>query len=301
MGKPLRSFGSSDRLIEVDVNTFARNKCRLPGSVTFDVSRYPEHHRGKQSFGYLIQRRSDRNYAMRALCLDDHGAEYNTFKMTRVVMPSIVWFPPTNLNDHSNDLTVIDGVHLNLIRPIDGQTLLTGRAIVDAVSATGKPTECLFLNGASNSNSGGAISANDVALAISKCSGSLLCVSLTECDTNINLVDALASCSKLRGLIIDECEFWGEDEQADTALAAVLRSCPDLRWCLVQSKSMFGTSCWEALALDGSCPKLEVLWIDDAGARVKAGSDVIRKALAGRADMLKLCKIRPDKKYVSQY
>ena len=141
--QPLCRFGECRKKITVDVDIFARNKCSLPGSVIFDPSVYPEHYKGKGSFGYLIQRMSDRNYAMRALCIDGHGAEYSMFQLKGFARPSIAWHPSTNLDDHACNRTIIDGCHLNLIHPFNGQSRLAGSTIVDTVAKSAENIECL--------------------------------------------------------------------------------------------------------------------------------------------------------------
>jgi len=301
-----RKFGKTNKEIFIDPNLFARHPCCIPGGVARNPSAYPNYHKGRGSFGFLIQRLSDRNYAMRALCLDGYGAEYNTYKKARANYISVVWYPPANLNDHASDKTIIDGCHLDMIDPIDGKTYLTGSNLQSAIVNSGTSPECIFLNGA-QSNPGSVISADDIAFPISKCHDTLRCIALTECKINANLVAAIASCSKLRGLILENCQLWGDDENmpTDKHLAALLRSCPNLRWCFVKS-SIFGAECWNALA-ENACPNLEVLWVDaplhtqDRIDTIRGDHDTIRSALNSRWDKLKLCMINPDDKNKSRY
>jgi len=302
-----RKFGKTNRQIVVDANLFARNPCRIPGGTTRLPSDYPGYNKGKGSFAFLIQRLSDRNYAMRAMCLEGHGAEYNTFKKANVYYVCVVWYPPSNLDNHKNDATIVDGCHLDLIDPSDGKTYLTGRNLDSVIVNASEPVECLFLN-ASQSNSGNCISADDIATAISKCKDSLQCLALNECKLDASMISAIASCSKLRGVIIDSCELWGkgDDRPTDAGLSEVLRSCSDLRWCFVKS-SIFGTDCWNALADEGACPNLELLWVDaplntqDRIHTARGDHDTIRTALEHRANKLKLCMINPDEKNKSRY
>lgn len=304
-----RKFGRANRAITPDVNLFARNPCRIRGSVPRHPGAYPNYHKGKGSFGFLIQRLSDRNYAMRALCLDGHGAEFDTYQKPGVNYISVVWHPPTNLEDHAKDETIVDGCHLDLIDSKDGKTYLTGPFLEAAIVDATRPVECVFLNGA-QSNPGSEISADDIASAISKCKDTLLCVSMTECKMNANLVSALASCPKLRGLTLENCQLRGEGKArpTDESLAAVLRSCPDLRWIFVKS-SLFGGECWNVLVEDGACPNLEVLWVDaplhtlDRTEAARGDHDTIRRALEGRGagGKLALCMINPDHQNISRY
>ena len=304
-----RKFGKTNESISVDQEIFARNPCPIPGSKPHHPCAYPNHTKGKGSFGFLIQRLSDRNYAMRALCLQGTGAQYNTYKKPNASYISVVWYPPTNLNDHVNDTRIVDGCHLDLVDPNCGKTYLTGPNLNSAIEKQGQDNvECLFLNGA-QSNDGSELDADDIATSIAMCQYTLLCLSLTECKINAKLIDLISSCRKLRGLIIENCQICGEGNSSrpnDFNLANVLRSCQDLRWCFIKS-SIFGTECWNCLATEGVCPNLEVLWIDsplhtmDRTNIARGNHDTIRKALNGRADTLKLCMINPDEKNKSRY
>jgi len=112
-----RKFGKTNQQIKVDPNIFQNNPCRITGSQTNHPSAYPNSTKGKGSFAFLIQRLSDRNYAMRALCLDNHGATYTTYQKKNVNYISVVWFPPLNLNNFNTDMSIVDGCHLDLIHP----------------------------------------------------------------------------------------------------------------------------------------------------------------------------------------
>ena len=306
--KPERKFGKvAAHDIIVDEHLFHHNPCRIPGGKSNHPKKYPNFHKKTGSFGFLIQRLSDRNYAMRALCLDGYGAQYNTYKKEHVSYISVVWYPPNNLKDHRDDATIVDGCHLDLIDPTDGKTYLTGSNTQKAVENAGVPVECLFLNGA-QSNLGSAMTAGDVASTIAMCKESLLCVSLTECKLNGAILNELASCTKLRGLIIENCQIWGkgDDKPTDAMLAAVLGACVDLQWCFVKS-SIFSANCWDMLDNTDTCPNLEVLWID-APTHTKDRVDVARgdvnaiyRALNSRAKKLKICMINPDEKNNSRF
>ena len=312
-----RKFGKVKKEISVDEKIFKLNPCRIDGSVQHPPDAYPNHTKGKGSFGFLIQRLSDRNYAMRALCLHGYGAQYNTYKKSDVTYISVVWYPPSNLNEHVNDTTIVDGCHLNLVHPENGRTYLTcpnlDKAIVNgnAVSGT-RGVECLFLNGA-QSNPGSTISADDIASCITKCKDTLLCLAMTECKINVHLLTTIASCKKLRGLTLENCQLCdGETTRPnDAMLANVLRSCPDLRWVFVKT-SIFGTECWNVLAegmAGTNCPNLEVLWVDspmhtlDRTHITRGDHDTIRRVLNQRSGggSLELCMINPDENCMSRY
>ncbi|CAB9530670.1 unknown protein [Seminavis robusta] len=65
-----------------------------------------------QTFAFLLQRISDRNYAMRSVCVDGGGIVYTKFRCHRRWRP--VWFPETSLNDHSDNDKIVDGITLSL-------------------------------------------------------------------------------------------------------------------------------------------------------------------------------------------
>ena len=112
---PERVFGMTNRPIKVDILKFARNRCRVQGGHTEHPSKFPGKYESKTSFAYLMQRLSDRNYCMRALCIDGSGAEYTTYKgNANVSTAPVTWFPATSLNDHSHDDTIVDACHLDL-------------------------------------------------------------------------------------------------------------------------------------------------------------------------------------------
>jgi hypothetical protein len=144
--------------------------------------------------------------------------------------------------------------------------------------------------------------------AIQTCASSLQCISLTESVISKNILQALASCPNLSGILLDDLQNSNNaaSRANDDGLAAVLRACPKLTWLYVDD-SMFGTACWTALAdKNGTCPNLEVLWVDsttnsDKGRRNKAVGDVavIRRVLASGS--FKLCMVNPDTKLKSRY
>jgi len=308
-----RNFGKVNQPIHFDDMLFLRNPCRIPGGTSRHPTAYPNYRKGKGSFGFLIQRLSDRNYAMRSLCLDRSGATYNTYKKKGVNYISVVWYPPSNLNDHADDDTIVDGCHLDLIDPNNGRTYLDGPNLISAIRNAVNHVRCVFLNGA-QSNPGSDIGAGDIAAAIDACSDSLLCLSLTECKLSAGLLRSITGCQKLRGIIIENCQLWGGGEEGqdderptDVMLAETLRACPELRWCFVKS-SIFGTECWNALEdCKNVCPHLEVLWVDaplhtEERIDVARGDhDTIRRALESRRDVLKICMINPDDKNESRY
>jgi len=244
---------------------------------------------------------------MRSFCLDGYGASYNMIKMPDG-NELCAWLPKSNLNDHATDETILDGCHLDLINPKSGETYLTSTNLQSAICKAGPSVECLFLNGAQTN--GQTIAANDIALAISKCCSTLKCIGLTECELNAPLLNALASCNLMRGVILENCLIhYGQaddDVATDQKLAAVLRSCLNLGWCFVKA-SIFGEECWNALAEEGGCPNLEVLWVDASTSNedridfARGDHDTIRSVLYSRADKLKICMINPDDEMKSRY
>jgi hypothetical protein len=163
-----------------------------------------------------------------------------------------------------------------------------------------------------------------VAAAILKCKDSLKCVSFMETKISASIVDALAACSNLHGLLfkyVENCARpgaagGGHQPTTSEGLAAVLRANPQLKWLHVDGyfggPSFFGAPCWEALQ-QGACPGLEVLWVDMCNREVArewtgqthAPPAVVREALTAPASALakslKLCMINPDVKLVSRF
>lgn len=116
---------------------FGRNPCRVDGGVGTPVSAFPGG-AGIKGFVYLVQCISDRNYAMRAFCLDGHpSACYVTYKPPRCINKNCTWLSPTNLNQHGSDLTIVDSCHTDLTNPTDGESCLTTANLLAACSAPG--------------------------------------------------------------------------------------------------------------------------------------------------------------------
>eukprot|EP00563_Minutocellus_polymorphus_P020716 CAMPEP_0197728640 /NCGR_PEP_ID=MMETSP1434-20131217/27594_1 /TAXON_ID=265543 /ORGANISM="Minutocellus polymorphus, Strain CCMP3303" /LENGTH=86 /DNA_ID=CAMNT_0043315127 /DNA_START=13 /DNA_END=269 /DNA_ORIENTATION=+ len=73
------------------------------------------------------------------------------------------------------------------------------------------------------------------------------------------IMSALAKCSNLRGLMLSMTQT----HATDADLAPIISSCPDLRWLYIDETSgLFQDASWQALLKDGSCPNLEVLWVE---------------------------------------
>ena len=287
-----RKFGPQKGNFKPDDNRFMRNPCRISGGEQNLPSEYPGS--GKSSFGYLIQRYSDRNYAMRGLCLDDDGAKYTSFAKGGVTQRCLAFLPETDLNDHSNDVTIVDAVHLDLINPKSGKSYLTGDNFLKAMSAE---VECIFLNSYD-------MKSDVIVQAIDMCRDNLKCFSVTEGTVTKEMLAALAKCPNLRGLTLTMTETYA----GDADLAPIISSCSDLRWLYIDETSgLFQNSSWKALLQAGSCTNLEVLWVEsttggDGWRNVARGNhDVIRRALNARKDTLKLCMINPDNKLKSRY
>lgn len=241
------------------------------------TNRYPG--TGQNGMLYSIQRNSDRNYAMRATCLDGAGARYVTYKRAHVLCKVVAWLPPTNLNDHAPDASVVDCCHASLLVPGTNSAActLTAAALLHAVSPS---TKCLFVNCFSNDGRGFACAGyapGAVAASVAATQGGLQCVGLSECPVGRRTLEALAAgCPDLRGLTFSMCTAPqkpeaaappstyprmvndADDAPSDALLAAVLRACPHLEWLLVDVEGgHFGDACWRALA-SGCCPALKV-------------------------------------------
>ena len=290
-----RKFGPQKGNFKPDDNRFMRNPCRISGGEQNLPGEYPGS--GKSSFAYLVQRLSDRNYAMRGLCLDNDGAKYTSFAKSGVTQRCLAFLPETDLNDHANDDTIVDAVHLDLINPKSGKSHLTGENFLKAMSAG---VECIFLNSYDTQN----MKSDVIVQAIDMCKDSLKCFSLTEGIVTKDMLAALAKCPNLRGLTLSMTET----HAMDADLAPIIASCPEMRWLYIDETSgLFQNASWKALLKDGSCPNLEVLWVEstkggDGRRNVARGDhDAIRRALNARKDTLKLCMINPDDKLKSRY
>ena len=76
-----RIFGFVDGDVQPDENRFHRHPCRIAGGEQHLPCDYGKTigGEGTSSFAYLVQRISDRNYAMRGLCIDGGAYDYVSF------------------------------------------------------------------------------------------------------------------------------------------------------------------------------------------------------------------------------
>jgi hypothetical protein len=295
-----RTFGPTNVTFSKleDMKIFMRNPSRIPSEYEKRLpSQYGNGGTGKSSFVYLMQRLSDRNFAMRSLCIDNSGARFTSFELPRIITHCIHWIPDSNLNDHANDDTILDTFHTDLYHHKTGHHCLTAETLL----ACTKPNmECLFLTNFSK----GSHDENSKAIvqAIQTCSANLKCITLNACTMSLDILEALAKCPQLRGLLFAFNEtgtYYGDDSSTkyDAAMAKILKSCPQLRW-LYMDYFPFHGACWDALDDGAVCPELQVLWIacpvsKDGRMHVTAGNhDTIRNVLRNRA--LPLLMINPD-------
>merc|ERR1719174_3075910 len=98
---------------------------------------------------YCIQRNSNRNYAMRAFCLDSPcpGARFVTYKAKRVMRRTAVWLTRSNLNDHATDDSIVDASHAAMFFPNKAkqrtEILLTADNLIGSCNPR---TQCIFVN-----------------------------------------------------------------------------------------------------------------------------------------------------------
>jgi hypothetical protein len=298
----------------IDENIFLRNPCRIAGGKQHLPREYGNSGTCKpiNSYYYLLQRLSDRNYAMRGLCIDGDGAQYTSFKKTSIVNKCVVFLPETDLNDHADDPTIVDACHLDLICPSTGDCFLTAENLLKAVTPR---TECIFINGYQLGGVGGTsqrkVNPNVIVDAIDTCRENLQCFSLTESVLTNEILLALAKCKKLKGVTLSMTQKYSKDdstEASDEGIESIIMSCPDLSWLFVEETAMlFGDASWKALDSTDVCPKLEVLWIssyhktDDCHHVTRGDHSVIRRVLSNRYASLKLCMINPDERLKSRY
>ena len=283
---------------------FVRQPCRIEGGVLADFPNEYGHGTEKNSHAYMLQRISDRNYAMRSMCMDQGGAVYANFSKRNTMCKLVTWYPNSNLDDHSNDETIVDACHLDLVNKEDGgSTFCTPENLKKAVHPG---TTCIFMNNYQRSP----CKPQSLLDSIQTCAGSLQCIALSETYISNNILQAVASCPNLLGITLDMLMMntggSSHSTATDEGLAAVLRSCPKLKWLFVQNDKIFGTACWTALA-GGACPSLEVLWVratlfdDNFFDKAVGDVSVIRSVLASRDPSLKLCMVNPDKDGKSRY
>ena len=300
----------STRVPVFDYEFFVRNPCRLQGGIVAPPDAYPGS--GKSSYLHMLRCLSDRNYAMREFCTatfkNPTGARYATYSALHSSQRIPVWLPRTNLDEHAKTRTIVDGFHAHLIDPKNGQSLLTGDNLEDAMT---EGVECLFVNRLHDSPA-------TIVRCIEKSRKTLLCLSLVDCTIDESTLRAIGTCSNLRGLILSECnisaaaaaETRGSLEEnttkaADAALAASLTACPRLRWLLCESRNcpFFFDACWTALEAD-SCPLLQILWVETIGRTVEketAGYRLLTSGTGAVLRQLRLCMINPDKKLNSEF
>jgi len=303
----------------IDKNRFLRNPCCVAGGKQNPPEDYANTGRGApiNSYYHLIQRLSDRNYAMRGLCIDGDGLSYTSFTKTDMLYPVVVFLPETNLNDHSKNPTILDACHLDMIHPTTGACLLTETNLLQAVSPE---TECIFLNGFQNGGPSRRdkqkVDPNVVVKMINACKDNLKCFALTECIVSNEILGALASCKKLMGLTFYTTQACsgsspGSTQADDKGLAAIIKACTDLRWLYVVDCDFFRDASWKAISNNDSpttaCPNLEVLWVTSHKStrsrhHVCYGDhDAIRRTLSDRASTLKVCMINCDTELKSRH
>jgi hypothetical protein len=285
-----RMFGPEKDNFKLDTELFLRNPCHVAGGQARVLKNFPG--TGKASFVCLIQRLSDRNYTMRSLCLENSGARYTNFSLPQWVCQSVAWLPDTNLDDHASNETILDTFHTDLFDPKTGKHALTAKNLLAAAHSK---IECLFLTNFTTDPKA-------IVKAIQACPN-LKCITLNSSSVSKEILQALAKCHELRGLIFCETENKGADHGLDEGLALVLSGCPHLKFLFVDSFPFEG-ACWKVLA-ERACHALEVLWIDcpvnrDGRLDVARGDHtVIRRVLTSRT--LHLCMINPDRKLKSRF
>jgi len=306
--------GNITNVAVIDENIFLRNQCRVAGGMQHLPAEYGNSGSRKPlaSYYYLVQRLSDRNYAMRGLCIDGDGAQYTSFKKSCIVNKCVVFLPDTNLNDHADDPHILDACHLDLICHKSGECFLTAENILKAVTVR---TECIFLNGYQFGGVGKTskhkVDPNAIVKAINVCRENLLCFSLTESVLTNEILTALSRCKKLKGVMFSTTQNYsgdGSTNATDHGLESIIKSCHDLCWLFVEEGTMlFRDASWKALDSEKSCPNLEVLWIssyqstDDRHHVTRGDHKIIRRVLNNRSSTLKLCMINPNEKLKSRY
>jgi hypothetical protein len=303
--KPKRSFAfqfGEDLAAKdptIDAKIFARNPCRVTGGHRCAPDMYPGK-TGKTGYLALLQRQSNRNYAMREFCLGDAadgevGARFKSFKLPNYGCRTVAWYATEDLDVVGQDPSVTDTLHADLADPKTGKCLLTRANLIAATSAS---TRCLFINSYQTCGRTGVVADETaVAEAIRIAAPSLECLSIVESTLNGAALDELAKCHNLRGILLSNNST--DATATDATVANVLRASSQLRWLFVEGSygsvvRLFGDQCWSALQ-DG-CPQLQVLWVDLSGAGQEAQLAKARRVLANGSpvrERLKLCMICP--------
>ena len=188
----------SKAAVTMDVDVFARHPASVGlGGKQEHVTAFPGGG-SKSGFACLLQRLSDYVYTVSAYCADpSRGARFTMFTPKKR-KPQEVWLPPAGCGLGGklapNSSCVLDTVHLDLVRPVDGKTRLTKDALLTAVSSS---ITHLFLNIFRDAAS--------TAAAITNCGG-LQVVTLLECSVSPGVVEALATKgTSLRGVVFKGC------------------------------------------------------------------------------------------------
>jgi hypothetical protein len=252
-----------------DNGIFFRNPTDIQGAKVLAMSAYPSPSGGQPGYDFLdnVRRDSDRNYLMRSFCLEGSivsGASFTTVKKPNAMSRVMSWLTPTNLEEHVDDESIVDGYHAGLFHPNPKNSRFDILLSVDSLLAECSPaTRCLFLDCFTAKGGGcecAGFTATAVAEAIAATDGQLQCFAMSEsCISNAD-VAALSKCVDLRGFMVSHNSHSQTDPPTDEAMAQLLRKTgASLKWLWCHALP-FGNASWNALA-DGACPHLEFLWV----------------------------------------
>ena len=225
-----------------DAGYFCRNPCHVPGGLA-EIDPSPGKYPSSGQFGMLhrIQQNSERHYAMhafvnrhRAAFLASHsppggksnapkvGAAYVTYARKHVLNRCVGWASPWALNHFEKDTRpggpIVDACHAALLVPRDRycESLLAAEHLVGSCS---KATRSLFVNCFNDAGQYGQFrcpgyAPDAVARAVAATEGGLECLALTETPLCGAVLEELAKCPELRGVMFERASGWRTSQQS---------------------------------------------------------------------------------------
>ena len=168
----------------------------------------------------MLHRLSDQHYSMLALVLDGEPPTYQdaTSAGAGGTCWRRHWLPTKHWWDHAGDPAIVDTVHMDLVDPADGSSLLR---TADLEAACGEHVHALFLHAAS------AVGAADLARCLTRCPN-LRCLCVSECVVDDSVLRTVATrCRQLRALRLYMCTGVATSASLHVALLA---SSTQLQW-----------------------------------------------------------------------
>lgn len=280
-------FGKcNSRRNRVDANLFLRNPSRLDRAIKLAPDAFPGG-TDKTGFVDLIRRTSNAMYACKTVACDELGVEFTFKKAARVIHPSLIWIPESNLEQHSGDPSIIDTMHTDLIDNTTG----TPRARISDVAKWCSPDikHCMLNK---FGESGRPKDYPAVAKALKKCT-SLETFSASEWNRIPACVfEALKTAGPtLKGIHLMACEL--KDKSSYDALVDLVASSPNL---VFLGLDLAGNFQFTTSLMDVLPASLKVLFLRYCGQCKEVDLSGIKR----RCPNLKLRLVFPDKNFNSK-